>query len=208
MDWCRTGDRPLSETLSEQGHLYASLGLNELRWPGAGISQTIVPFCVSGIYGEALGYCRFPPSSDLISNVCEVSPISPSPVNRFKTISQHPQIEISLTAPLSPNLFCQVTNAAGTASLILLGVNRMAAIRQTTFSATFSWIKMKIVFHFSLQCRLLLRVQLTMGQHWFRQGLVAEPATGHYLNQWWSSLLTHKTIWVTRLQWVNTLKPG
>ena len=39
-------------------------------------------------------------------------------------------------------------------------------------------------------------------QHWFRKWLDADQATGHYLDQWWPSLLTHMCI--TQPQWVNT----
>ena len=47
------------------------------------------------------------------------------------------------------------------------GRDKMAAISQTTFSNTFSWLKMyefRLRFHWSL----LLRVQLTIFHHWFR----------------------------------------
>ena len=60
----------------------------------------------------------------------------------------------------------------------------MAAISQTTLSNAFSWMKMlefRLRFHWSL----LLRVQLTIIQHWFRYWLGASQATSHYLNQWW-----------------------
>ena len=60
----------------------------------------------------------------------------------------------------------------------------MAAISQTTFSRTFSWMKMyefRLRFHWSL----FLRVQLTISQHWFRLWLTAVQATSHYLKQYW-----------------------
>ena len=78
----------------------------------------------------------------------------------------------------------------------------MAAIFQTTYSNTFSWMKLYeflLEFHWSL----FLRVQSTIFQHWFRQWLGAGQATSHYLNQWrlvywrvYASWLTH--ICVTR----------
>ena len=60
----------------------------------------------------------------------------------------------------------------------------MAAIFRTTFSNTFSWMKMyefRLRFHLSL----FLRIQLTILLHWFRWWLGAVQATSHYLNQWW-----------------------
>ena len=64
------------------------------------------------------------------------------------------------------------------------GWDKMAAIFQTTFSIAFSWMKMYefgIIFHWSL----LLRVKLTIFQHWFRIWCGADQATSHYLKQWW-----------------------
>ena len=52
---------------------------------------------------------------------------------------------------------------------------------QTTFSNTFSWMKM-IKFRFKFHWNLFPWVQLTMNQHWFRYWLGAEQATSHYLN--------------------------
>ena len=60
----------------------------------------------------------------------------------------------------------------------------MVAIFQTTFSNTFSWMKMeefRLRFHWSL----FLRVQLTTVQHWFRQRFDTGQVTSHCLNQWW-----------------------
>ena len=54
-------------------------------------------------------------------------------------------------------------------------------------------VRIPFKFHWSL----ILRVQLTIFQHWFRKLLGADQATSHYLNQWWSNLLTY--ICVTRL---------
>ena len=64
------------------------------------------------------------------------------------------------------------------------GQEKMAAIFQTTFSNTFSSMKMykfRLRFHWSL----FPRVQLTIFQHLFRKWLGAVQATNHYLNQWW-----------------------
>ena len=55
---------------------------------------------------------------------------------------------------------------------------------QTTFSNAFSWMKM-YEFLLRFDWRLLLRVQLTIFHHWFRQWLGASQATSHCLNQWW-----------------------
>ena len=45
------------------------------------------------------------------------------------------------------------------------------------------------------------RVQLIIFQYCFKLRVGAGPATGHYLNQWWLSLIMH--ICVTQPQWVN-----
>ena len=69
------------------------------------------------------------------------------------------------------------------------GWEKMDAILQTTFSNTFSSIKMfefLLNFHWSL----FLMVQLTISQYWF-QRLGAEQATSHYLNQRWTSYMMH-----------------
>ena len=81
------------------------------------------------------------------------------------------------------------------------GREQMTAILQTTFSNTFSWMKM-----YELQLRfhwiLFPRVQLTIFQHWFRWWLGADQATSHYLNQWQPSLLMHICIFGS--QWVKS----
>ena len=61
-----------------------------------------------------------------------------------------------------------------------------------------SWLK----FHWSF----LLRVQLTITQHWFRLSLSVEWATSYYLNQCWLSSLRH--IFRTKGRWVDTSAPG
>ena len=60
----------------------------------------------------------------------------------------------------------------------------MAAISQTTLSIAFSWMKMLEVW-LNFHWNSLLRVQLTIFQHWFRKWLGADEATSHYPNQWW-----------------------
>ena len=55
---------------------------------------------------------------------------------------------------------------------------------QTTFSSTFSWMKM-FEFRLKVHWSLFLRVELTIFQHWFGLWLGAVQATSHYLNQWW-----------------------
>ena len=47
------------------------------------------------------------------------------------------------------------------------GRDKMDAISQTTFSITFSWMKM-LEFRLNFHWSLFLRVQLTISQHWFR----------------------------------------
>ena len=60
-----------------------------------------------------------------------------------------------------------------------------------------------LLIHISLN--IVLRVQLIISLHWFRWWLCAEEATSRYLNQWWSTSPKH--ICITRLQYVNTLRP-
>ena len=74
------------------------------------------------------------------------------------------------------------------------------AVSQTTFSNAFSWMK-KREFRVKSHRNLLLRLQLTISQHWFRYWLGAEEATSHYLNQCWPCLLTHTCVTLPR--WVK-----
>ena len=76
----------------------------------------------------------------------------------------------------------------------------MAAVLRTTFSNSFSWMK---IFEFRLKFRrnMFPGVQLTISEHWFRWWLGAEQETSHYLKQWWPSSTTH--ICVIRPQWVK-----
>ena len=64
------------------------------------------------------------------------------------------------------------------------GRDKMVAIFQTSSSNAFSWMKM-YKFLLGFHWRLLLRVQMTIFQHWFRQWLGVGQTTSHYLNQWW-----------------------
>ena len=54
-----------------------------------------------------------------------------------------------------------------TSCLTHWGRDKMAAISQTTLSNAFSWIKI-LEFRLKFHWNLLLRVQLTIFQHWFR----------------------------------------
>ena len=60
----------------------------------------------------------------------------------------------------------------------------MTASFHTTCSNASSWMKM-YAFWLTCQWSLFPRVQLIIFQHWFREWLCANQATGHYLNQWW-----------------------
>ena len=75
----------------------------------------------------------------------------------------------------------------------------MSAISHTTFSNAFAWMKC-FVFLFKFHWSLLLWVQSTISQHWFKQWLGADQATSHYLNQCWPSSQAHicgtRGIWV------------
>ena len=62
------------------------------------------------------------------------------------------------------------------------GRDKMAANSQTTFSNTFSWIKM-CEYWFELHWIVFLRVQLTIFQHWLQWWFGANQVTSHYLNQ-------------------------
>ena len=68
--------------------------------------------------------------------------------------------------------------------LTLWGPDKIVVISKTTFSNTFSWMKIyefRLRFHWSL----FLRVQLIIFQYWFRKKHGADQATSHYLSQWW-----------------------
>ena len=62
--------------------------------------------------------------------------------------------------------------------------DKMDAISQTTFPSAFSWMKMfysRLTFHWSL----VLRVYLTIFQHWSDNGSAPSRRWRHYLNHWW-----------------------
>ena len=83
-------------------------------------------------------------------------------------------------------------NVSG-ATLTQWGWDKMDAIWQTTFSNTFSCKKLfefRLKFHWSL----LLRVQLLIFHHWFRQWLGAGQVTSHCMHQW---LLVYWCIYVS-----------
>ena len=83
--------------------------------------------------------------------------------------------------------FCTMRHVArqpflGLFNITHWGRDEMAAIFQTTFSNTFSWMemcKLRLLFH----CSLFPMVRLTIFQHWFRWWFGAVQATSHYLNQ-------------------------
>ena len=83
-----------------------------------------------------------------------------------------------------------------------LPLDKMAAISQTTFSSAFSWMK-SFESWFKFHWSLFPGVKLIIRQHWFRQWLSTEQATSHYLNQCWTSSLTH--LCGTRGKWVKLL---
>ena len=124
--------------------------------------------------------------------------------NRLGTRRPHEQFHMGCW---HCNRFCLIY----TLNVSTRHVERMNALRQRqngrhwaddTFKRIFLnenvWILNK--FHWSL----FLRAQLIINHDWFRQWLSDEQATGQYLNQWWSSLLTH--ICVTGPQWFNSFR--
>ena len=56
-------------------------------------------------------------------------------------------------------------------------------------------------FRLRFHWNLFPKIQLTIGQHWFRLWLGAKQATSHYLKQCWPSSLMHTCS--TRGRWVN-----
>ena len=66
----------------------------------------------------------------------------------------------------------------------ILRMRKITTVSQTIFSNAISWVKiyeLRLRFH----CRLFLRFELTIFQHWFRQWLGTDQATSHLLDQWW-----------------------
>ena len=87
--------------------------------------------------------------------------------------------------------------------LTLWDRDKMAAIFQTTFPRTFTWMKMyefRLRFHWSL----FLRVHITIFPYWLRYWFDVEQAKSHYVNQWRPSLLTH--ICDTRLSELSSIR--
>ena len=80
------------------------------------------------------------------------------------------------------------------------GQDKMATISQMIFQRTFLWMK-TLEFQLQFHWKVFLKVWLTIWQHWFRWWLGAKYAKSHYLNQWYSRLLTH--ICVTRPQLIK-----
>ena len=74
-----------------------------------------------------------------------------------------------------------------------LPLNKVAAISQMALSNTFSWMKM-LEFRLKFHWNLVLRVQLTIIEHWFTWWLGAVRATSHYLNQWTNADLFHRRV--------------
>ena len=64
------------------------------------------------------------------------------------------------------------------------GGDKMATIFQTTFSNALASTELHEV-RLKFQWSVFLSVQLTLFHHWFRQWLVPNQATSHFLNQWW-----------------------
>ena len=60
-----------------------------------------------------------------------------------------------------------LVNCVITGSVNSFPLDKMAAISQTIFSDTFSWMK-SFAFWLKFDCSLFLRVQLTITQHWFK----------------------------------------
>ena len=80
------------------------------------------------------------------------------------------------------------------------GRDKMGTIFETTFSNGFSCMKM-YEFRLRFQLSLFCRVPIIISEHWFSWWLGAKQVTIHYLNQYWSRLVTH--ICVTRPEWVR-----
>ena len=98
------------------------------------------------------------------------------------------------------NLFISAQTAACEAEMssmrliIYWGRDNMATVLQRTFSNSLYCVQF-VVFWFKFYRNLFPR------EPWVSISLEGGPATSHYLNQWWSCLLTH--IRITRPWWVN-----
>ena len=91
-------------------------------------------------------------------------------------------------------------NVVGKMMVILLRLQCVDTLRLRKNSIfTCIFLKENIWISIVIQSNLLLRVQLTIYQHWFIWWLDPEHPTNHYLNQWWSRLRKH--ICITQPQW-------
>ena len=87
--------------------------------------------------------------------------------------------------------------------LTLWGPDKIVVISKTTFSNTFSWMKIyefRLRFHWSL----FLRVQLIIFQYWFRKKAWCRPGDKPLSEPMMGRLPTH--ICATRPQWVKFTK--
>ena len=73
----------------------------------------------------------------------------------------------ALPEPMVAYLQMDIYIVPGLGELTHSGRDKMAAISQTTLSNAFSWMKM-LEFRYKFHWSLLLRVQLTTFQHWFK----------------------------------------
>ena len=95
--------------------------------------------------------------------------------------------------------------------------NNMAVMFQTTFSNAVSWTKI-YQFWLKFHWNLIVKVQLTIVQHWLRQWLGTNQATGHCVKQWglvyWriyaslglNEIINLKDMWQTYTKTCNTAK--
>ena len=83
------------------------------------------------------------------------------------------------------------------------GRDKMAAIFVRRFQILL--YKKTFVLWFTFHLNLLPIVWLTICQQWFRWWLGSEQATSHYLNQWWTGILT--PICATRLRGLTLKVP-
>ena len=82
------------------------------------------------------------------------------------------------------------------------GRHKIAAISQRIYSNTFSWMKM-YAFWLRFHCNCSYKGPINHIPTLDQIMAWADQVTSHYLNQWWSSLLTH--IYVTRLKWIKLI---